>query len=203
MNECAPRRPAAPISLLLAMLLGACAPDSAGEPPQDAPLKGATMGGPFTLIDQAGRRVSDRDFAGKYRLVYFGYTFCPDVCPVDLQMIGAGLRRFEASDAVRAARVQPIFITVDPARDTPAVLRQYVAAFHPRLIGLTGSAEEIAAVARVYRINYERGAGPAGGYLMNHTRIAVLYAPDGAPLAIIPHDQGPEGVATELGKWVR
>lgn len=199
MNECAPRRPAALISLLLAILLGACAP----APEQEPPLKNATMGGPFTLTDQSGRRVSDRDFADKYRLVYFGYSFCPDVCPVDLQVIGAGLRRFEASDPGRAARVQPIFITVDPARDTPVVLRQYVAAFHPRLIGLTGSAEEIAAVARVYRINYERGAGPAGGYLMNHTRVAVLYAPDGAPLAIIPHDEGPDGVAAELGKWVR
>lgn len=199
MNECVPRRAAALIPLLLAILLGACAP----EPVREPPLKTATMGGPFTLTDQTGRRVSDRDFADKYRLVYFGYSFCPDVCPVDLQVIGAGLRRFEASDSVRAARVQPIFITIDPARDTPAVLRQYVAAFHPRLIGLTGSAEEIAAVARVYRISYERGAGPAGGYLMNHSRIAVLYAPDGAPLAIIPHDQGPEGVANELGEWVR
>ena len=124
------------------------------------PLKGATMGGPFTLTDQNGRRVSDRDFAGKYRLVYFGYTFCPDVCPVDLQVIGAGLRRFEASDPARAARVQPIFITVDPARDTPAVLRQYVAAFHPRLIGLTGSAEEIA--ARRARLSHQLRARRRG-----------------------------------------
>jgi protein SCO1/2 len=199
MNESASRRAAALISLLLAVLLGGCAP----EPAPDPPLKGATMGGPFVLTDQNGRRVSDRDFADRYRLVYFGYSFCPDVCPVDLQVIGAGLRRFEAGDAARAARVQPLFITVDPERDTPAVLRQYVAAFHPRLIGLTGSPEEIAAAARVYRIHYERGAGTAGGYLMNHTRIAVLYGPDGAPLAVIPHDQGPEGVATELGKWVQ
>ena len=119
-------------------------------------------------------------------------------------MIGAGLRRFESEDAARAARVQPIFITVDPARDTPAVLRQYVAAFHPRLIGLTGSAEEIAAGRAHYRVYYERGAGATpGGYLMNHSRIAVLYGPDGAPIAIIPHDQGPDGVAAELERWVR
>jgi len=199
MNECALRRPAALLSLLLAVLLGACAP----EPAPDPPLKGAAMGGAFTLTDQNGRRVSDRDFAGKYRLVYFGYSYCPDVCPVDLRVIAAGLRRFEAGDAARPARVQPIFITVDPARDTPAVLRQYVGAFHPRLIGLTGSADDIAAAARVFRVNYERGPGPPGGYLMNHTRIAVLYGPDGAPLAIIPHDKGPDGVAAELGRWVR
>src|ERR1044072_7444599 len=128
-----------------------------------APRQGATMGGPFTLTDQNGRRVSDRDFAGKYRLIYFGYTFCPDVCPVDMQAIGAGLRQFEADQPARAARLQPIFITVDPARDTPPVLRQFVAAFHPRLIGLTGSEAEIAAVARGYRVFYERGAARRRG----------------------------------------
>ena len=108
MNESAPRRAAALISLLLAILLAACAPA------EDPPLKGATMGGAFALTDQNGRRVSDRDFADKYRLVYFGYTFCPDVCPIDMRVIGAGLGRFESEDAARAARVQPIFITVDP-----------------------------------------------------------------------------------------
>jgi protein SCO1/2 len=187
------------VALLIALILGACSSSSA--PP---PLEGASMGGPFTLTDQNGRRVSDRDFAGKYRIVYFGYTFCPDVCPVDMQVIGAGLRRFEAEDSARAARVQPIFISVDPARDTPAVLRQFVAAFHPRMIGLTGSESEIAQVAHEYRIFYERGeAGPGGGYMVNHTRMAVLYGPDGRPIAMIPHDQGPEAVAAELGRWVR
>jgi protein SCO1/2 len=187
------------VTLLIALLLGACSSPSA--PP---PLDGASMGGPFTLTDQEGHRVSDRDFAGKYRLIYFGYTFCPDVCPVDMQVIGAGLRRFEAEDQARAARVQPIFISVDPARDTPPVLRQFVAAFHPRMIGLTGSEAEIAQVAREYRIFYSRGdPSPGGGYMVNHTRMAVLYGPEGQPIAIIPSDQGPEGVATELGKWVR
>src|SRR6185436_12609312 len=109
--------------------------------------------------------------AGKYRLVYFGYTFCPDVCPLDMQMVGAGLRRFEASDPARAARVQPIFVAV----------------FHPRLIGLTGSEAEIARVAREYRIFYERAApGPDGSYMVNHSRMVVLYGPDGKPMAMIP-----------------
>jgi protein SCO1 len=185
--------------LLLVLLLAACS-----SPAPAPPLEGASMGGPFTLTDQSGRRVSDRDFAGKYRLIYFGYTFCPDVCPVDMQVIGAGLRRFEAQDAARAAKVQPIFISVDPARDTPEVLRRFVAAFHPRLLGLTGSAAEIAQVAREYRIYYQRGeASPDGGYMVNHTRMAVLYGPDGKPIAMIPYDQGPEGVAAELGRWVR
>jgi protein SCO1/2 len=197
MNESA-SRPLSLLTLLIALILAACSSTSA--PP---PLEGASMGGPFTLTDQNGRRVSDRDFAGKYRLVYFGYTFCPDVCPVDMQVIGAGLRRFEAEDSARAARVQPIFISVDPARDTPSVLRQFVAAFHPRMIGLTGSEAEIAQVAREYRIFYERGEASPGGYMVNHTRMAVLYGPEGQPIAIIPHDQGPDGVAAELGRWVR
>jgi protein SCO1/2 len=198
MNESVPR-PIVLIALLLALALAACARGSATPP-----LEGASMGGAFTLTDQNGRRVSDHDFAGKYRIVYFGYTFCPDVCPVDMQVIGAGLRQFEAEEPARAARVQPIFITVDPARDTPQVLRQFVAAFHPRMIGLTGSEAEVAQAARAYRVFYERGeATPGGGYMVNHSRMAVLYGPEGRPIAIIPPDQGPAGVAAGLERWVR
>src|SRR3954462_5583002 len=172
MNESA-SRPFPLFALLLALVLAGCSSASAPRP-----LEGARMGGPFTLTDQNGHRVSDRDFAGKYRLVYFGYTFCPDVCPVDMQVVGAGLRQFEREDAARAAKVQPIFITVDPARDTPAVLRAFVAHFHPRMIGLTGSEAEIADAARRYRVFYERGEpGAGGGYMINHTRMAVLYGP--------------------------
>jgi len=197
MNESARLLPLS--AILLALLLGGCAPR--GESP---PLEGATMGGAFALTDQNGRRVSDGDFAGKYRLVYFGFTFCPDVCPVDMATLAAGLRRFEAADPARAARVQPIFITVDPVRDTPAVLRQFVAAFHPRFVGLTGSETEIAQVARRYRIFYERAApAPGGAYNVNHTQMAVLYDPAGAPIVLVPHDEGPEGVAAELDRWVR
>lgn len=200
MNESAFRRPAALLGLLLAVALAGCARAPAEAPP----LQGATMGGPLTLTDQDGRRVGDSAFAGKYRLVYFGFTFCPDVCPTDMQMIGAGLRRFEADDPARAARVQPIFISVDPARDTPQVLRRFVANFHPRFIGLTGSEAEIARVARAYGVFYERAAPETGGgYNVNHSRMAVLYGPEGQPIAIVPHDQGPDGVAAELERWVR
>ncbi len=199
MNESAFRRPAALLALALALSLGGCA-----RPPEAPPLQGATMGGPFTLTDQNGRRVSDSSFAGKYRLVYFGFTFCPDVCPTDMQAIGAGLRRFEASDPTRAARVQPIFVSVDPARDTPPVLARFVANFHPRFIGLTGSEEEVARTARAYGIFYERAeAQPGGGYNVDHSRMAVLYGPEGQPIAIVPHDAGPGGVAAELERRVR
>lgn len=174
---------------------------------EQPPLAGATMGGPFTLTDQDGRRVSDTAFAGKYRLVYFGYSFCPDVCPTDLALIGAGLRQFEARDPTRAAKVQPIFISVDPARDTPPVLKRYVAAFHPRLIGLTGTPVEIARVAREYAVYYHAQppapGAPANAYLVDHSRMIVLYDPQGHPMAILPEDQGPDGIADALDRWVR
>lgn len=201
MNESAASRLGL-LALLLTLLLGGCQ-RAVGEPP----LAGATMGGPFTLTNQEGRRVSDSDFAGRYRLVYFGFTFCPDVCPVDLQTIGAGLRQFEARDPGRAERVQPIFISVDPARDTPEVLRRYVANFHPRLVGLTGTEAEIARVARAHGVYFQRESpapgAPSGQYLVNHSRMPVLYGPAGEPIAIVPHDRGPAGIADELDRWVR
>lgn len=197
MNE---RRFLASLALLLTLLLGACGPKGEETPP----LAGAALGGPFTLTDQDGKQVSDTDFDGRYRLVYFGFTYCPDVCPVDLQVIGQGFRQLEKSDPAVAAKVQPIFISVDPERDTPPVVKQFVSAFHPRLVGLTGTPEQIAEVAKRYGIYYikEQSEG-ASGYLVNHSRNAVLFGPNGEPIAIVPHDQGPETVAAELKRWVK
>ena len=193
-------------SILLALVLAAAGGLAAcAEDPGPPPLQGARMGGAFALTDQTGRRVSSDQFAGKYRIVYFGYTFCPDVCPVDLQLITAALRQFEQADADRAARVQPIFITTDPARDTPAVLRDFAGNFHPRLIALTGSRDEIGRVARAHGIYYEARPpeAEAAGYLVDHNRLAVLYGPEGEPIAILPHDRGPAGVLEALERWVR
>jgi protein SCO1 len=193
-----------PLALLLAFAavagLAAC-----GRDPGPPPLQHARMGGAFTLTDQNGRRVSSEQFRGKYRIVYFGYTFCPDVCPVDLQLITAALRRFEESDAGRAARVQPIFISTDPARDTPAVLRDFADDFHPRLVALTGSRDEIGRVARAHGVYFEARPPAPGteGYLVDHNRIAVLYGPAGEPIAILPHERGPAGVLEALERWVR
>jgi protein SCO1/2 len=186
--------------LAAALLLAACGGRS--EPP---PLQGATMGGAINLIGGDGRPVPDSQFAGRYRIVYFGFTFCPDVCPVDLALVGAGLRRLEAEDAARAERVTPIFISVDPARDTPEVVRAYAARFHPRIVALTGSEEEIAQVARRYAIFYQRQppAQPGGAYLVDHSRQIVLYGPAGEPIAILPHDQGVDALVAELRRWVR
>ena len=187
------------LSLLSWLVLGACS--QAQEAP---PLDGAAIGGPFMLTSHEQRPVKDSDFNGRYRLIYFGYSYCPDICPVDLQQIGQGLRAFEKSDPDRAARVQPIFISIDPARDTPNVLKEYVGAFHPRLIGLTGTPDQIKDVAKRYGIYFARVGDPAKkDYLMDHMRTAMLFGPAGEPIAIVPHDQGAAAVAAELGRWVR
>ena len=184
---------------LSALLISACQ-----GPAPTPPLADARIGGPFALTDQRGRTVRDSDFAGRYRIVYFGYTFCPDVCPVDARNIGAGLRQFEAADPGRGARVMPIFITVDPARDTPAALAAFVGNFHPRYVALTGSVAQIAAVAREFLVVYQRQQSPgATGYLVNHTRQAYLMVPDGKPVALLPADESADAVAAELARWVR
>ena len=195
MNE---NRVLALLLLLAATLLGACSRESDAPP-----LAGAAIGGPFTLTSHEGRPVSDTDFNGRYRLIYFGYSFCPDVCPVDLQQIGQGLRIFEKADPDRAARVQPIFISIDPERDTPPVLKDYVAAFHPRLIGLTGTPDQIKNVAKSFGIYFAKAGGNESDYLMDHSRTAMLFGPDGDPIAIVPHDQGADAVAAELARWVK
>lgn len=168
------------------------------------PLAGAKMGGAFSLIDQDGKPVTDQSYAGHYRLIYFGYTYCPDVCPVDVAALGKGLSQFEKTDPARGAKVQPIFITVDPARDTPTILKSFVANFHPRMVGLTGTEEQIAAVAQAYAVMFERGKpNDQGAYLVNHSRTSVLYGPDGRPITLVSQDAGPDIIADELARWVK
>ena len=200
MNETTrPSLPAALLAMLLALVLSACATQA-----EEPPLKGAAMGGPFELTGPDGRRVSSSQFNGRYRLVYFGFTFCPDVCPIDLQAIGAALRQFEGSDPERAARVQPIFITVDPRRDTPEVMRRYTANFHPRILGLTGSEQEIGNVARSHGIFFTRGQPDAqGNYSVDHAAYSVLYGPGGEPIAMATREQGQAGLVEMLDRWVR
>lgn len=201
-------RPRASLVLLAALLLAACGPGPVEEPP----LKGATIGGPFALTDQRGKAVTDRDFAGQYRLMYFGYSFCPDVCPVDLQKLMQGLRQFEQADAERGAKVAPIFISIDPARDTPQALAPFVARYHPRLLGLTGSDAAVAQAAKAFLVTYKKQEGSAPDrYLMAHTQLAYLMGPQGEPIALIPvddittpEDEGAaDKVAAELDRWVR
>ncbi len=186
----------------LALLLVACG--ESATPSGPPPLAGARIGGPFVLTDGQGRVVRDTDFAGKWRIMYFGYTYCPDVCPVDVQNIAGGVKAFEEQSPDLGARVVPIFITVDPERDTPAVVAKFVSAFHPRMVGLTGSAQAIADAARAYGVTYAKSQPPgASEYLMDHSRTAILMDPKGQPVALLPQDESPQAVATELAKWVR
>jgi protein SCO1 len=199
MNETRPHRLRPILLLSLGLAIAACS-GAADEPP----LKGASIGGPFTLTNQDARQVTERDFAGKYRIMYFGFTHCPDVCPTDLAVIGQALRRFETSDPARAARVAPVFVSVDPERDSPAVLKEYVAAFHPRLVGLTGTPQQVADTIKRYGAYGMKGDPTAGGgYDFNHSRVAELIGPDGKPIALLAYDKGAEAVAAELDRWVK
>ncbi|WP_226661716.1 SCO family protein [Alteriqipengyuania lutimaris] len=193
-----------PLSIFAAFALALSACSQSTQPAGPPPLEGADIGGDFTLTGEDGKPVSWSDFDGQYRTIYFGYTFCPDVCPVDVQRAMAGLKRFEASDPERAAKVQPLFVSVDPARDTPGVLTEFTDAFHPRLIGMTGSKEQLDKLTKDYAAYYSIGEpNEAGGYLVDHTSITYLFGPEGKPIAILPTDAGSEAVAQELDKWVR
>lgn len=174
-----------------------------------APLAGADIGGSFTLINQDGETVSDSDFDGQYRIMYFGYTYCPDVCPVDLQKLAKGFAAFEKANPERAAQIQPIFVTIDPERDTPDVMKSYVNAFHPRLTGLTGSVEDIAAVRKKFAVYAQKvESEDSTEYLVDHSRQAYLLDPEGKPLALLSVDKTPQGqtsvpddIAAEIDRW--
>ena len=188
-------------TLQLPLALFACNAPSTSQT-EKPPLAGAAIGGPFTLTDKDGRTVQWQDFAGKYRIVYFGYTFCPDACPMDVQVLMQGFRRFEQAKPDLARQVQPIFISIDPARDKPAVVGEFTAAFSPRLLGLTGTPDQVAQAAKAFAAYYAKGKESGGGYLMDHSRIAYLMGRNGEPIAMLPADKGPEAVAAELDKWV-
>jgi len=191
-------------SLALAATLAACgagAPQAAQT--QEPPLAGSTIGGDFTLTGSNGQTVRWGDFAGQYRIVYFGFTFCPDICPTDMQRVAQGLKILNGKNPDLAAKVVPIFISVDPERDTPAVVGKFAAAFSPDMVGLTGTPEQIAATAKTFKVAYAKEP-PAnnGSYLMQHSTIVYLFGPDGAPIATLPTDLGAEAVAAELERWV-
>lgn len=188
--------------LAAALTLAACGGgEGSKKSPADAPLAGASIGGPFTLVDGDGKTVRDTDFAGKYRIMYFGYTFCPDVCPVDVQNIGGAMKLLDKQDPALSARIVPIFVTIDPARDTPKVVKEFTSAFYPRMIGLTGSAEAIDAAAKAYRVPYAKRVTPSG-YLMDHGRQAYLMGPQGEPIALLPQDQSPAAIVAEIERWI-
>ncbi len=170
----------------------------AGDSATAARPQAVVPGGGFTLVDHEGKPASDQAFAGRHLLMLFGYTFCPDVCPTSLGSIVAALDLLEESGEA----VQPLFVTLDPERDTPEVLAAYVAAFHPRLIGLTGSPEQIREVAHDYRVYYAKAESGDGDYLIDHSAYIYLIGPDGRTLTYLKHDASPETLAETIGGYL-
>jgi cytochrome oxidase Cu insertion factor (SCO1/SenC/PrrC family) len=196
------------VLLLIASLFGggvlSCDVAAAEEQPSAAQMMDdlmygrGTVGGPFTLTDQTGHQRSDSEFRGKLMVVYFGYTYCPDVCPADLMAIT------QALDALGPAAegIQPLFITVDPERDTK-VLATYVAAFHPGLVGLTGSPEEIRKVANSYKAFYAKVPDERSGqYSIDHAGVIYLMGRDGEYLGFIPPQTSPDRLTEILRRYL-
>jgi protein SCO1/2 len=155
----------------------------------------APVGGPFELTDQTGHRRTDADFQGKLVVIYFGYTYCPDVCPTELQSISLALDKLGAA----AETIQPLFITVDPGRDTPARLADFVSSFHPRLIGLTGSLAEIRKTAIAYRTFFAKnGVTTPDDYSVDHTGFIYLLGKDGRYLGFLPPGLAPDAIADAI-----
>jgi len=162
--------------------------------------QGVALGGPFTMVDQTGRTVTERDFAGKAMLIYFGFTYCPDVCPTELGTIAAAL------DAMGplADRVTPVFISIDPDRDTPAAMADYVSRFHPRMVGLTGSAEQVAQTARAFRVYYAKvQPRDSTDYLMDHSSFIYFVGPDGKVRSLFRPETTPEAIASAVSAQLR
>lgn len=164
----------------------------------------ALIGGPFSLINHHGEKVTEQDFRGKYMLVYFGYTFCPDVCPTELQIMADALDRLAPETL---AAITPVFISVDPDRDSVEILAQYAPAFHPRMIGLTGSKAQVAAVKKAYRVYSAKEEPEADAevdsYLVSHTSYTYLMDRNGAYLTHFRSQTDPEVMAKRLQELVQ
>ncbi|WP_296679724.1 SCO family protein [Novosphingobium sp.] len=185
-------------------VLGACGPSQpAVQELQGTDITGTPIGGTFTLVDANSKTVRWSDFAGRWRIVYFGYTFCPDACPMDVGVLMQGFNRFAKEHPDRAAKVQPIFISIDPARDTPAKVGEFAAAFSPRLLGLTGTQDQVDEAIRNFKALALKGKVLPGGYLMDHSRAAYLFDPQGQPIETLPIDKNAESVAADLAIAVK
>jgi protein SCO1 len=159
-------------------------------------LLASAVGGPFRLVDQNGKMVTDADLRGKWSLVYFGYTHCPDACPTALNDIAVALDEL----GPKRGAVRPVFITVDPERDTPEVLKAYVTAFDAPILALTGTPEEIAQAAKSYRVYYAKHPEAGGDYSMDHTSVIYVMDPQGRFTASFTHESSPEEIAERLKK---
>ena len=159
-------------------------------------LLASAIGGPFRLVDQNGKTVTDADLKGKWSLVYFGYTHCPDACPTALNDIAIALDEL----GPQRSAVRPVFVTVDPERDTPAVLKSYVTAFDAPILALSGTPEEIAQAAKGYRVYYAKHAEAGGDYSMDHSSVIYVMDPEGRFTASFTQENSPEEIAERLKK---
>jgi cytochrome oxidase Cu insertion factor (SCO1/SenC/PrrC family) len=182
----------------LVIIVGGFAYRQFAAPPDETVRAPFSIGGPFALVDADGVERRDTDFRGKLMLVYFGYTFCPDVCPTTLTMMSDTLVKLGA----RASQIAPIFITVDPARDTPAQMKQYMESFDRRFVALTGSPEQIAAAAGAYRVYYRKASGEGGQYTMDHSSVIYLMARDGGYLGHFDSAITADDLARALKKYL-
>jgi protein SCO1 len=180
------------------VIVGGFTYEQFGAPSRQAAPDVIPLGGPFTLVAANGATRHDTDFRGKLMLIYFGYTFCPDVCPTTLTMMSDAMAKLGAA----AARIVPVFITVDPARDTPAQMKLYIASFDPRFVALTGSPAQIAAVAGEYHVYYRKAAGEGGQYTMDHSSEIYLLSRDGTYLGHFDSDIGANDLAQALKKYL-
>ncbi len=176
--------------------------DRGGEEAQFASCSGGAvagdLGGPFTLVNGQGETVTDADVITGPTLIYFGYTYCPDVCPLDVDRNAAAIEILEE----RGQTVTPVFITVDPDRDTPEVVRDFAEAMHPRMIGLTGSEEQVAAASKAYRTYYKAHPPVDGEYLVDHSTFSYLVTPEHGFLDFFRREVTPEEMADSIGCFV-
>lgn len=193
---------------LLALIVGAGIAYVQIQLAQKTPHKpmavaGADIGGSFTLIDQNGKTVTEKDFSDSYKLIYFGFTYCPAICPTELQKVSAALKDIESKQPALAEKIQPLFITVDPQRDTPEVMREYVSLFHPRLLGLTGSQEQIDAVKKNYRIYAAQvHSDTSTEYTVDHSSFIYFMGPDDTLLGIYRNTDTADMIAAEIKKLI-
>jgi len=159
----------------------------------------AAIGGPFVLVDQNGRTVTDADFRGKVMVIYFGYTFCPDLCPTTLATLTEALDRLDPGER---SKVAPVFITIDPERDTPARMAAYVGAFSPALIGLTGSQDQIAKVEKAYHVYARKADLGNGEYGMDHSSVLYVMGRDGRYLDHLDPAATAESLASDIRKFL-
>lgn len=173
--------------------------ETATESAQETPQGEAAIGGTFSLVDTAGTVVTQEALLGKHALVFFGFTSCPDICPTSLLTMTQAIE----SMGTEGEKVLPVFITVDPERDTPEVMKAYVASFHPRFLALTGTREQTEAAAKAYKVFHQQNQQDEGGYMIDHSGFIYLMSPEGKYLTHFSSSDSAEAMMAETLKYVR